>query len=66
MIGENRKEAFGMDALIAVDMQSDFASGALGPAEIAVDASCRTGVTPESHRNALEAMRVCQITAEHA
>lgn len=29
--------------------------------KITVDASCCAGVTPESHRNALEAMRMCQI-----
>lgn len=29
--------------------------------EITVDASCCAGVTPESHRNALEAMKMCQI-----
>ena len=28
---------------------------------IVVDASCCAGVTPESHRNALEAMKMCQI-----
>lgn len=28
---------------------------------ITVDASCCAGVTPESHRNALVAMRMCQI-----
>lgn len=28
---------------------------------IAVDASCCAGVTPESHKNALEAMKTCQI-----
>ena len=28
---------------------------------ICVDASCCAGVTPESHRNALEAMKMCQI-----
>lgn len=28
---------------------------------IRVDADCCAGVTPESHRNALEAMEVCQI-----
>lgn len=28
---------------------------------ISVDASCCAGVTPESHRNALEAMKQCQI-----
>ena len=33
--------------------------------EIAVDAACCAGVTPESHRNALAAMQVCQITVEN-
>ena len=28
---------------------------------ISVDASCCAGVTPESHANALEAMRMCQV-----
>lgn len=28
---------------------------------VAVDASCCAGVTPESHANALEAMKMCQI-----
>ena len=32
---------------------------------IAVDASCCAGVTPESHRNALAAMKMCQITVEN-
>ena len=29
--------------------------------EIYVDSSCCAGVTPESHRNALEVMKMCQI-----
>lgn len=32
--------------------------------EIVVDASCCAGVTPESHNNALEAMKMCQIVVE--
>jgi nicotinamidase-related amidase len=32
---------------------------------IVVDAACCAGVTPESHRNALEAMKLCQITIEN-
>ena len=32
---------------------------------IVVDAACCAGVTPESHRNALEAMKMCQITIEN-
>ena len=30
-----------------------------------VDASCCAGVTPESHKNALEAMKVCQVKIEN-
>ena len=37
----------------------------LPEAEIFVDASCCAGVTPQSHRTALEAMKACQITVEH-
>lgn len=37
----------------------------LPEAEIIVDASCCAGVTPESHRNALAAMKVCQVTIEN-
>lgn len=33
--------------------------------EIAVDASCCAGVTPESHNTALAAMRMCQIVIEN-
>ena len=33
--------------------------------EIVVDAACCAGVTPESHRTALEAMRSCQIKIEN-
>ena len=31
---------------------------------VSVDASCCAGVTPESHRRALEAMESCQIKVE--
>lgn len=32
---------------------------------ITVDAACCAGVTPESHKNALAAMKMCQITIEN-
>lgn len=32
--------------------------------KITVDSSCCAGVTPESHKNALEAMKMCQITVK--
>jgi nicotinamidase-related amidase len=37
----------------------------LPEAEVAVDAACCAGVTPESHQTALAAMRACQITIEN-
>ena len=33
--------------------------------EVAVDAACCAGVTVESHKNALSAMKMCQITVEN-
>ena len=33
--------------------------------EVIVDAACCAGVTPESHKKALETMIQCQITVEH-
>lgn len=37
---------------------------ALPETDIAVDAACCAGVTPESHGNALAAMKMCQIIVE--
>ena len=34
---------------------------ALPEVKIIVDSTCSAGVTPESHKNALEAMKMCQI-----
>lgn len=33
--------------------------------KIIVDAACCAGVTPETHKNALNAMKICQITVEN-
>ena len=33
--------------------------------QIIVDAACCAGVTPESHRNALAAMKACQIRVDN-
>lgn len=38
----------------------------LPEAKLIVDASCCAGVTPESHKNALEAMKMCQIEIENS
>ena len=40
-----------MKVLVVVDMQNDFIDGALG--------------TPESHKTALSAMKMCQINIEN-
>ena len=37
----------------------------LPEAELAVDAACCAGVTPESHQTALRAMKACQIAIEN-
>ena len=50
---------------ICVISNALLAKAFLPETEIAVDAACCAGVTPESHRNALEAMKVCQITVEN-
>ena len=46
---------------ICVISNALLAKAALPEVPITVDASCCAGVTPESHRNALEAMKMCQI-----
>lgn len=50
---------------ICVISNALLAKAFLPEAEIAVDASCCAGATPESHRTALEAMKMCQITVEN-
>lgn len=46
---------------ICVISNAMIVKAALPEARIIVDASCCAGVTPESHKQALEAMKVCQI-----
>lgn len=50
---------------ICVISNALLAKAFLPEAEIAVDASCCAGVTPASHKTALAAMKVCQITVEN-
>ena len=33
--------------------------------KIIVDAACCAGVTPATHKNALEAMKICQVLIEN-
>lgn len=50
---------------ICVISNALLAKAYLPEAELIVDASCCAGVTPQSHKNALEAMKVCQIRIEN-
>lgn len=64
---EDRKEKIGSITLIGLCTDICVISNALlikaflPEAEIIVDAKCCAGVTPQSHRTALEAMKACQI-----
>lgn len=55
-------ELIGLCTDICVISNAMILKAALPEAQIKVDASCCAGVTPESHNNALEAMKMCQIT----
>jgi nicotinamidase-related amidase len=56
-----RVELIGLCTDICVISNALLLQAFLPETEIAVDASCCAGVTPESHARALEAMRACQI-----
>lgn len=50
---------------ICVISNAMIAKAFLPEVPVTVDAACCAGVTPESHRNALAAMKMCQITVEN-
>ena len=50
---------------ICVISNAMIAKAFLPEVPISVDAACCAGVTPESHKNALEAMKMCQIRIEN-
>ena len=54
-------ELIGLCTDICVISNALLLKAALPEVPISVDASCCAGVTPESHANALAAMRVCQV-----
>ena len=68
LVKENEKETINRITLIGVCTDICVISNAmiikafLPETEILVDSSCCAGVTVESHNNALEAMKCCQIT----
>ena len=54
-------ELVGLCTDICVVSNALLFKAAMPEAPITVDANCCAGVTPESHENALAAMRMCQI-----
>ncbi|MDR0551630.1 MAG: cysteine hydrolase [Spirochaetaceae bacterium] len=54
-------EAAGLCTDICVISNAMILKAALPETPITVDANCCAGVTPQSHKNALEAMKMCQI-----
>ena len=54
-------EVIGLYTDICVISNALLIKAFLPEVKVSVDASCCAGVTPESHKNALEAMKMCQI-----
>ena len=67
LINENKKQAIdsvcfvGLCTDICVISNAMIVKSALPEIDVIVDAACCAGVTPQSHLNALEAMKMCQI-----
>lgn len=60
----DRIELIGLCTDICVISNALLLKAALWESQILVDAACCAGVTPKSHENALEAMKMCQIQVE--
>ena len=58
-------EVVGLCTDICVISNAMLLKAALPEVPITVDAACCAGVTPESHKNALAAMKMCQIRIEN-
>ena len=57
----DRVELVGLCTDICVISNAMIAKAFLPEVPVTVDAACCAGVTPESHRNALNAMKMCQV-----
>lgn len=57
-------ELAGLCTDICVISNAMLLKAALPETPISVDSACCAGVTPASHANALEAMKMCQITVK--
>ena len=71
LVKENEKEAIeeielcGLCTDICVISNAFVIKANLTEVPVAVDASCCAGVTPESHLNALSAMKMCQVAVRN-
>ena len=67
------KNGLGIESILLIGVCTDICvisnalllKASLPEVPVSVDASCCAGVTPESHRNALAAMKMCQIQIEN-
>ena len=57
-------ELLGLCTDICVISNAILVKAAAPEIPVAVDSACCAGVTPKSHQNALEAMKMCQITVK--
>lgn len=70
LVNEHEKTPFeeielvGLCTDICVISNAMLIKAALPEVNVTVDSSCCAGVTPESHENALSAMKMCQITVK--
>ena len=62
--GYDEIELIGLCTDICVLSNAMIVKASVPETPIYVDASCCAGVTPQSHENALEAMKMCQIVVE--
>lgn len=63
-IGADEVELIGICTDICVISNAMLIKAALPEVLVSVDAACCAGVTPESHENALNAMKMCQIAVK--
>lgn len=63
--GVERVTLIGLCTDICVISNALLVKAFLPETEVVVDAACCAGVTPESHKNALEAMKMCQVAIEN-
>ena len=64
MEGLEEAELVGLCTDICVISNAMLLKAALPELPVSVDSACCAGVTPQSHENALSAMKMCQISVK--